>query len=233
MLERVADIIRPVIAARSFNGGFVVTPDMMSLVGCSGEEFAGLLRGLGYRSQLEKITPPAPPAHPSQEPEAVPGDQASAGTVSTVNETAAAAETPEQAAESQEQETAPSPEAEEMKPSEASPAAAAADSSAEAAPLEAEAPAEPSATAEPVEMEIWRPARRKSGGRPKEDQRKPRRDKQKPEHRNEHRGKPSRREGRQEQRPEAPRKPRERERQPDPDSPFAALAVLKERARGN
>lgn len=55
MLERLANLIRPVIMDRIYQGGFVVTPDMMSLVGCSGEEFAGLLRGLGYRSQLETV----------------------------------------------------------------------------------------------------------------------------------------------------------------------------------
>ncbi len=32
-------------------GSFVITPDMMSIVGCSGEEFESILRALGYRKQ--------------------------------------------------------------------------------------------------------------------------------------------------------------------------------------
>jgi ATP-dependent RNA helicase SUPV3L1/SUV3 len=69
MLERIADLIRPVITARHYNGGFIVTPAMMSLVGCSGEEFANLLRGIGYRSRIEKIKPPKieeKPAEPAK-----------------------------------------------------------------------------------------------------------------------------------------------------------------------
>jgi hypothetical protein len=38
------------------DGAFVVTADMMSIVGCSGEDFLGILRSLGYRQQ----TLPAP-----------------------------------------------------------------------------------------------------------------------------------------------------------------------------
>ncbi|MGF1454895.1 MAG: helicase-related protein [Alphaproteobacteria bacterium] len=33
------------------DGAFKITPDMMSIVGCSGEEFESILRALGYRSQ--------------------------------------------------------------------------------------------------------------------------------------------------------------------------------------
>ena len=69
MLERLADMIRPIISSGAYNGGFIVTPDMMSLVGCSGEDFAGLLKGLGYRVQLEKVKRPkqAEPAGESSE----------------------------------------------------------------------------------------------------------------------------------------------------------------------
>lgn len=75
MLERLANLIRPIIMDRIYQGGFVVGPDMMSLVGCSGEEFAGLLRGLGYKSQLETVrvktlkTDAAPVAAPVAEGE--------------------------------------------------------------------------------------------------------------------------------------------------------------------
>ncbi|MEO1309800.1 MAG: helicase-related protein [Pseudomonadota bacterium] len=48
MLERLADLIRK---EREFSGrdGFEATSQMMSLVGCSGEEFEGVLQSLGYR----------------------------------------------------------------------------------------------------------------------------------------------------------------------------------------
>lgn len=255
MLERVADLIRPVIAARTYNGGFIVTPDMMSLVGCSGEEFASLLRGLGYRSQVEKIVPPAPVAAPEPAPAAeaeaaVPAETASAESPAEeapsddATETEAAEEavaapeevSPEAAEEAPEAEAVAEPTADETAADEAP-----------AEPVQAEAEAEAAAPAEPVEMEIWRPSRRRHGG---EVNRKPRRDKPKAEggqrhdqrpdqkqHRGQQKpqgGKPSRREARDGgARHEAPhghqRKPRERE--PDPDSPFAALAVLKERGR--
>ncbi len=61
MLERLADMIRPLVAWRrceetpeppagaTGDGGFKVVPDMMSIVGCSGEEFAAILSALGFR----------------------------------------------------------------------------------------------------------------------------------------------------------------------------------------
>ncbi|MHA1523622.1 MAG: hypothetical protein ACTSY1_04360, partial [Alphaproteobacteria bacterium] len=68
MLERLSDTIRPLIHWKSSqgkterpegahpSGGFTVTPTMMSLVGCSGEEFAGIMTALGFRRT--KIEPP-------------------------------------------------------------------------------------------------------------------------------------------------------------------------------
>ena len=259
MLERVADMIRPVIAARGYNGGFVVTPDMMSLVGCSGEEFAGLLRGLGYRMQVEKIVPPKPAATETaetatavtaaEEPAATPAPEAPAEEEAVV-ETDAVETNPVEAsaveanaADTAAVETAPAAESTGEAPREEP----------SAAPIpavgETLAGAEPAATPEvaadePVDMEIWRPSRRRHGGG-QHAERKPRREK-----RSEDSGqttrkdeKPQRRNSRSEQRSDAKRKPQDRnqdrkperkpERQPDPDSPFAALAVLKERGRGN
>jgi ATP-dependent RNA helicase SUPV3L1/SUV3 len=45
-------------------GGFTVVPDMMSLVGCSGEEFSGVLRALGFQAEERRVTlePKAPAA---------------------------------------------------------------------------------------------------------------------------------------------------------------------------
>ena len=71
ILERLADLIRPAIAWRQSSpggkpagaiegGGFTVTPAMTSLVGSSGEDFASILRSLGYR--MERRPKPAEPA---------------------------------------------------------------------------------------------------------------------------------------------------------------------------
>lgn len=75
ILERLADTVRPLIAwkpldptiapppgAVSGGGGFTVTVAMTSLVGCSGEDFASILKSLGYRTETRKITRPAAPA---------------------------------------------------------------------------------------------------------------------------------------------------------------------------
>src|SRR5437016_3443938 len=74
ILERLADVIRPALAwragspgmkpAASFDGsGFTVTVAMTSLTGCSGEEFASILRSLGYRME-QRPKPVAPPLLP-------------------------------------------------------------------------------------------------------------------------------------------------------------------------
>jgi len=73
ILERLADIIRPALAWRAGSSmprpaaaadrfGFVVTGAMTSLAGCSGEDFASVLRALGYRMEKRPKPPPEPPA---------------------------------------------------------------------------------------------------------------------------------------------------------------------------
>jgi ATP-dependent RNA helicase SUPV3L1/SUV3 len=68
ILERLADLIRPLIAWRATSegaapegaapgNGFTVTVAMTSLLGCSGEDFSSVLRALGYR--LERRPAPA------------------------------------------------------------------------------------------------------------------------------------------------------------------------------
>ena len=76
MLERLADLVRERVFWRARfpdevrpsgsveGGGFMIVADMMSLVGCSGEEFEGILRSLGFRMQKKKINRPATPAAP-------------------------------------------------------------------------------------------------------------------------------------------------------------------------
>jgi ATP-dependent RNA helicase SUPV3L1/SUV3 len=76
ILERLADLIRPALAWRegapgqkppgAFDGrGFVVTQAMTSLVGTAGEEFASILRALGYRMDRRPAPPPVAPADPA------------------------------------------------------------------------------------------------------------------------------------------------------------------------
>ncbi len=213
MLERLADMARPLIAWRpsaeaaapppgaTGDGGFRVTPDMMSIVGCSGEDFAAVLRALGFRAERRPVKPQA---------EAAPAETAAGQPAEPAASEATAAEQPAEAASPTpaEPKAAPAPET----------------ASTEAAPAEA-------AAAEPAFEEIWRPRRRKPEGRPNKP-RQARAGKRRG-------GKPPARRGakpgaKQDAKPQAKRPPREKPA--DPDSPFAALAqlkpMLKDRARG-
>jgi ATP-dependent RNA helicase SUPV3L1/SUV3 len=70
ILERLADLIRPALAWREgaaarplgavLGGGFTVVNTMTSLIGASGEDFASILRSLGYR--MERRPKPSEPA---------------------------------------------------------------------------------------------------------------------------------------------------------------------------
>jgi ATP-dependent RNA helicase SUPV3L1/SUV3 len=73
ILERLADLIRPALswregslgekAAGAFDGrSFVVTQAMTSLTGSAGEDFASILRALGYRMERRPPLPPKPVA---------------------------------------------------------------------------------------------------------------------------------------------------------------------------
>ncbi len=71
MVERLSDLIRdrvfwkPRIETEQRppgsveGGGFTIVPDMMSLVGCSGEEFDEILLSLGFKSQKRPMPKPA------------------------------------------------------------------------------------------------------------------------------------------------------------------------------
>jgi len=70
ILERLADLIRPLIAWRPATDGaappegavagrgFTVTVAMTSLLGCAGDDFASVLRSLGYRCQRVPVARP-------------------------------------------------------------------------------------------------------------------------------------------------------------------------------
>ncbi len=67
MLERLGDMIRERVfwkprfdgeerpAGSVEGGGFIVIPDMMSLVGCSGDDFSAVLKALGYRAEKRPV----------------------------------------------------------------------------------------------------------------------------------------------------------------------------------
>ena len=114
IVERLADMIRaafvacaPSNRAPSPGSGFLVTGQMTSLTGCSGETFASILRSLGYESfevEASRLTPPgrqsAPPVSAS---DAAPSDAAPVAAPQWESETADAApvESPPAAVEEQ------------------------------------------------------------------------------------------------------------------------------------
>ncbi|MBN9673355.1 helicase-related protein [Roseibium aggregatum] len=71
ILERLADLIRPLIAWKPLDaevappegaieqgGGFTVTVAMTSLLGCAGEDFSAVLKSLGYRLETKEVQRP-------------------------------------------------------------------------------------------------------------------------------------------------------------------------------
>ncbi|MCB1394350.1 helicase-related protein [Nitrobacter sp.] len=109
ILERLADLIRPALSWRkgalgekpagAFDGrGFVVTQAMTSLAGTAGEDFASILRALGYRMERCPVPPPVTPPPVTEADPAADGDAEAASSEAAENvsgESAAAAATPE------------------------------------------------------------------------------------------------------------------------------------------
>ena len=278
ILERLADLIRPAInyrpgttpgdapAGSADNDGFVVTVGMTSLAGCSGEDFAAILRSLGYVATKRPgpaITVPLMPLAPTTPVvvETAQTDEAPAQAITdaVVSEDAPApviAETAEAPAETAQAETppaeTPAPEAAPVEPvlievwhlqrhhhhrhhhprpdhaqrgerrpsgPRAAPAAAPAEATGDAAP-QAPRPRRADHFSKPAFQ-----GKRPEGNRPQEGR--PPRDGQRPD------GKRFDNKGRDER--HKPRgapfacteAPKGREKQPDPDSPFAKLLALK------
>ncbi len=239
MLERLADLIRdrvfwkPRIEGEARpsgsveGGGFVVVPDMMSFVGCSGEEFTSILRTLGFRMQRRPKPAETAPAAPET---VLP---AAAEVTAPPAETAASPDQPDGEAPAEEtvaaEATEPSP------PLDAAPEPEPGlVGEPSAAPVVAAGIGEePAASGEPGMIEVWWP--RDTG--PFRRQHQPRShgpkdrtaDKDRPAagDRNakdrpaKHRRKPT------EARQASPQRPPRREPQPNPDSPFAILGELK------
>ena len=89
ILERLADLIRPLLAWRqnkdspaippkgaTGDGGFRVTEDMMSILGCSAEELSNVLKALGFRLERRPVAAVAP-AVSTGAGDAVPADAVS------------------------------------------------------------------------------------------------------------------------------------------------------------
>ena len=168
MLERLADVIRDRVFWRARfpeearpagsveGGGFTVVPDMMSLVGCSGEDFLGILRSLDYRMQKKTVKRPAatPAAVAPDALKALGDDVASeppadviTGEPSVQAEVAVALQSVEPPAES---DTLPESPAETAEASETPVTASVEQDLAEATPA-------PEVAMEEVEIEVWWP----------------------------------------------------------------------------
>ncbi|HEY2758364.1 MAG TPA: helicase-related protein [Pseudolabrys sp.] len=102
ILERLADLIRPALAWREgspgpkpdgvFDGrGFLVTGAMTSLTGASGEDFASILRALGYRMDRRPKPPEPTPAEAAPPADAAPDAAADAAANAATDVTPAAA----------------------------------------------------------------------------------------------------------------------------------------------
>jgi ATP-dependent RNA helicase SUPV3L1/SUV3 len=182
ILERLADLIRPALAWRdnapgikpqgALDGtGFTVTVGMTSLVGSSGEDFASILRSLGYRME-RRPKPPEPVVTAAAEVVAEPSEAAAAPAENEQEQPAgeAAAETADVAP----MEMQPSAESAPVEPEavaevapvvdaapvvEAQLADEAAAESADTGESVAEIATEAVTPAEPELIEVWRPGR--------------------------------------------------------------------------
>jgi ATP-dependent RNA helicase SUPV3L1/SUV3 len=247
ILERLADLIRPLLAWRATaeaatppegavaGGGFTVNVAMTSLLGCSGEDFSSVLSALGYRMEQR-----AAPAAPVPETDATPPTEEAASPAANAEIAEAPTPTPSEPPPASTTDSAFNPSNDNI--------AAASTPPAPAEPTaEGEGDAEPVST-EPEFIEVWRPgrtdrqrsgragsrsqprARRASivekdaeagtanGAQSKEDRPSPRRSK----------GRRPQRSGQQ----PAPARDQRQEKRADPDSPFAALAALKAQLDG-
>ena len=177
ILERLADLIRPALSWREgapgpkpdgfFDGrSFLVSGAMTSLTGASGEDFASILRSLGYRMDRKpksveaQAAPEAAAAAPGATVEAAPASETPVELAPVENAAAASATDVSSRSLLPEPEFIPT----EVAPSVQVPAQEAAQEpvpaeTAAAAPVES-APAEVKPAEEPAFIEVWRPAGR-------------------------------------------------------------------------
>ena len=203
MLERLADLLR----GEDAKGGFEASPDMLSITGLTLDQFADLMQGMGYRAERGERDK----QRPLPKPEAA--------------EAEAEAEAEAKPAEAQEpasiEASAAADPAEGETPSVVEPA--------EETPAEVVA-AEPAEGATEPETEVFytftRQPRRQGAGAGRPDRNRAEKPNRPPK-------KQPRKPKRGEKREEGPRnysaRPPKPEKAIDPDSPFAALAALKEK----
>ncbi|HEX5778891.1 MAG TPA: helicase-related protein [Xanthobacteraceae bacterium] len=262
ILERLADLIRPALSWRpampgekpagAFDGrGFLVTVAMTSLAGCSGEDFASILKSLGYR--LDRRPPLPETAKTDTAAPAVAADAAAPAVAAEASaDEGAATEAPAtNGADTPIELGLGGTDAQTDAPLTSEPAA-------ETPPAEATEPAQATETpAAPALLDVWRPGRPEGARRPPHKPKPARREvripevaagappsapaagatasparESKPREQREHRRPPRRKDGpRRVERPneQYARAPRERDRPIDPNSPFAALLELKAR----
>ncbi|AVT74565.1 helicase [Rhodopseudomonas palustris] len=208
ILERLADLIRPALAWRegapgekpagAFDGrSFVVTQAMTSLTGSAGEDFASILKALGYRMERRPALPQTPKAAEAAAPASTEAasttemsaeDQAILAGAIAFEPSPADGEAAEAAPSADEQPVAEQPVAEqsvavaaepvadatntetaEQPAAEAGEATATEATTAEASSEAAGAEAAPAAKAEPELVEVWRPGGRSDEHRPRHD----------------------------------------------------------------
>jgi ATP-dependent RNA helicase SUPV3L1/SUV3 len=176
ILERLADLIRPALAWRDGapgtkppgafpGGGFTVVNGMTSLSGASGEDFASILRSLGYRME-KRPKPKEPEPAIAGTATASPGDQGETGERSEPSEETAtppeaateATSAESDASETVADETLAAPETAVAQTVEAVDGAADVHASAEAAAMPSQPDPLP-ASGEPEMIEVWRPGR--------------------------------------------------------------------------
>lgn len=193
MLERLADATRPLGQNREW---FEVTPEIMGLVGLSGEDFAAVMKAIGYKNEVRQVE--NKPSGGSEEP-------------TSTDENAEPVENAEPTAVDQ----AVAPDA---------------DAPVEAENKEAAEADTDSAQSDKPELVdrfffMWAP-QRSGGNRPQ------RRNNQTSDRNQSHRAKGQKPRGRNANKPSGPRVhksgPQRKPKQMDPDSPFAALAGLKD-----
>jgi ATP-dependent RNA helicase SUPV3L1/SUV3 len=245
ILERLADLIRPAIAWKpnspgekpqgAIDGfGFTVSVGMTSLVGCSGEDFASILRALGYRMDRRPVPAEAPAAKPETGTGEASTEQAMSGEAAPAAPEAEIAD-PNPPAISQDI----------VAPSELLPAPATA-----TGPVIDPVPEAPAETA-PETMEVWRPGRPRPERKPERKRPRPQEAKAaegtppatgekreragdrppreaRPDKRGRDRNK-DRDKRRERETAQFKPRPERREKPIDPNSPFASLLALKER----
>ncbi|MCB1522079.1 MAG: helicase [Hyphomicrobiaceae bacterium] len=192
ILERLADIIRPLLAWRpgpagseppngaTGDGGFTITPEMMSILGCSVDELGQVLKALGFWLERKPVPKPVQQAVAATEPAAeapavaAPEDAAPGTVVEAAASDGAspAVETAEPQATQSEEKPVAAAEAEHepAKPEDATaansaPLAELEPNAAPAVEVAAEAATEAVETptaSEPQFIDVWRPRRHKS-----------------------------------------------------------------------